>query len=86
MNAKPSDGLGLLVIGKPKTKGEDYSPDESESSDEKTLAAEGILRAVKRNDAAALSRALEQHYECCMGDMDEESDPNETEPDDDVDD
>ncbi len=58
-------GLGLL-IGIGPAKGKPGKGPMSEPDDEKTLAAEAVLKAFARKDAAALSRALEQHYECCQ--------------------
>lgn len=69
--AKPSDSLGLLLAAGP-------AESEEESSDDgATLAAEGVLKAIKRNDAAALSRALKEHYEHCKGDSTEVEDDYE---------
>jgi hypothetical protein len=80
VKSKPADGLGLLLLsGKPK--GSKSHEDDGESivpeDDEKTLAAEGVLKAIKRGDAGALSRALEQHYASCQGEPAEASEEDD---------
>ena len=70
MADKPS--LGLLLMGKPK--GE---PDAASEGDTGQLnAAKAIIKAVKDNDATALSEALQLHYQLC--EMPEESGESET--------
>lgn len=58
---KPS--MGMLVLGKPeKSSGEGMGiPGGGADS-----AAKAVLKAIKADDAAALSEALQLHYELCM--------------------
>jgi hypothetical protein len=63
---------GLLLLGKPEKEKSD-----SGSSDGALSAAKALLKAIKANDASAVSEALSLHYKLCeddssMGDDDEE--------------
>lgn len=53
------EGMGLLLLGKPKG-------EEGDSDDDGALsAARAALKAIKAGDAAGLSEALRLHYDMC---------------------
>lgn len=73
---KPGKG-GPLVIGIGRAE-EDDAPELDElGGEEKTSAARAVMKALKADDAGALSDALERHRKACMGDYGDEDDAAE---------
>ncbi len=64
-------GLGLLIGVGPKP-----GDDEGGEDDAKTLAAKGLIKAVKAGDSAGVADAFQQLYDACghkeMGESEEE--------------
>lgn len=60
--AKSEDGLGLLMISDKPEKGGSSSSDDG---DEKTLAAKGLMRALKGDDPVKVYEAFEEMMAVC---------------------
>lgn len=67
-------GIALMIMGgKPKgmkgmkdSEGDSESDSEDSKGEDKVAVAEEIIRAIKDEDAEALSGLLEDHYNLCM--------------------
>lgn len=56
-DAKKGGGLGLLLIGKPKA--------DKPKNEAKTLAAQGLIDAIEKGDAEAVSEAFSTLLDAC---------------------
>jgi hypothetical protein len=59
--AKPEDGLGALIVATPAKDG----GDDEMMGDEKTLAAEALIKAMGRKDAQGVADAFKQMFKLC---------------------
>ena len=62
--AKSEDGLGLLLLGG-KPKGEKGSGSHDDDDDAKTVAAKGLIKALKSENPARVVAAFEEMLACC---------------------
>ncbi len=62
-------GIGLLLLGKPKPKGE---RDQGDSP--RKLAAQGLIDAVNDKDASAVAEAFETLMDACKGEHSDQED------------